>query len=158
MACYVRRHVRVLSLLLLPVLCVAQGLPIGIIQVYGNRKVSEAEIRKHLGVREGDVLPRSKGDTEERLADLSGVVEANLPKLLELVDDAQLSFVPGLIARKLAGPEQSQLAEVEVEFHARHYERLREQLRLASERSALPEAATAGPALHDLLLRLRGVS
>ena len=88
----------------------------------------------------------------------SGVVEANLPKLLELVDDAQLSFVPGLIARKLAGPEQSQLAEVEVEFHARHYERLREQLRLASERSALPEAATAGPALHDLLLRLRGVS
>lgn len=74
----VRRHVRVLSLLLLPVLCLAQGLPIGIIQVYGNRKVSETDIRKNLGVREGDVLPRSKGDTEERLASLNGVIEANL--------------------------------------------------------------------------------
>src|SRR4051794_2956143 len=41
----------------------------------------------------------------------SGAIEASLPRLLELVNDPQLAFVPELIARKLAGPEQSQLAQ-----------------------------------------------
>jgi len=60
------------------VVCLAQGLPIGSIQIYGNRKVSENEIRKVLAVREGGPLPRSKGDLEEKLAGINGVVEANL--------------------------------------------------------------------------------
>ena len=58
--------------------CVAQGLPIGTIQVYGNRKVSETEIRRVLGVSEGQHLPRSKGDAEEKLTAIGGIVDANL--------------------------------------------------------------------------------
>src|SRR4051794_15742472 len=70
---HVRRYMRILPVFLLPAVCLAQGLPIGTIQVYGNRKVSETEIRRVLGVKEGQVLPRSKGDAEERIAGLNGI-------------------------------------------------------------------------------------
>lgn len=59
-------------------LVVAQGPRIGIIDFYGLRKVSEAKVRKALGVREGDPLPRSKGDAEERIDAVPGVVESHL--------------------------------------------------------------------------------
>lgn len=48
------------------------------IEVYGLRKLPEARIRQALGVKEGDPLPRSKGDTEEALEKLPGVVRARL--------------------------------------------------------------------------------
>ena len=61
-----------------------------------------------------------------------------------------------LIARKLAGPEQSTLPGDEFDFHRSEYERLRGVLQSAYDSSSLSENATAKPALHDLLLRLRG--
>jgi len=64
--------------ILLPVVCLAQAPTVGTIQVYGNRRVSEAEIRKKLGVREGGALPKSKGELEDRLAQLDNVVSATL--------------------------------------------------------------------------------
>lgn len=51
---------------------------IGLIEFYGLRKVTEARVRQTIGVREGDLLPRSKGDTEEHLDALPGVVESHL--------------------------------------------------------------------------------
>ncbi|MDZ4802655.1 MAG: HEAT repeat domain-containing protein [Bryobacteraceae bacterium] len=69
---------RTLLVVLLPVVCLAQGLPIGTVQIYGNRKVSEAEIRKVTGAHEGGPLPKSKGEVEERLSKLEHVVQANL--------------------------------------------------------------------------------
>jgi hypothetical protein len=55
------------------------GLPkIGAIDFYGLHKVPEAKVRKALGVTEGGPLPRSKGDVEERVADIPGIVEAHL--------------------------------------------------------------------------------
>lgn len=51
---------------------------IGVVDFYGLHKVSEAKIRQVLGAREGDPLPRSKGDTEEKLDTISGVVESHL--------------------------------------------------------------------------------
>ncbi len=51
---------------------------IGIIDFYGLRKVPETKVRQVLGVREGDPLPASKGDTEERLDEVPGVVESHL--------------------------------------------------------------------------------
>lgn len=63
---------------LLPVLCLAQAPTVGTIQVYGNRRVSEAEIRKRLGVSEGASLPKSKGEIEDRLTQLDNVVSATL--------------------------------------------------------------------------------
>ena len=59
-------------------LAAAQAPRIGMIEFYGLHKVPEARLRQALGVREGDPLPPSKGDAEERLAALPGVVESHL--------------------------------------------------------------------------------
>ncbi len=56
----------------------AQAPRIALIDFYGVRKVSLEELRKALGVREGDPLPASKGDAEERLERVRGVVRARL--------------------------------------------------------------------------------
>jgi predicted nucleotidyltransferase len=82
----------------------------------------------------------------------SGEVEANLVTLNEIY---KLPYVPDLIARKLAGPEQSKLADADLEFYRSEYERLRAMLEEEHAKSSLPERATAGAALNDLLIRLR---
>ena len=82
----------------------------------------------------------------------TGEVEANLVNLNE---EARLSHVADLIARKLAGPEQSILDDGDVDFHRGEYERLRAQLEAAHEASTLAEGPTARPALNDLLVRIR---
>src|SRR4051794_24618039 len=65
--------------LLLAASCYAQSTPkIGLIDIYGLRKVSEVKVRQALGAREGDPLPPSKGDVEERHNSIDGVVESHL--------------------------------------------------------------------------------
>ncbi len=56
----------------------AQVPRIGVIDYYGIRRVPENRIAKALGVREGDPLPASKGDIEEKLETIPGVVQARL--------------------------------------------------------------------------------
>ena len=56
----------------------AQAPRIGVIDFYGLHKVPESKIRAALGAREGDPLPPSKGDAEETLSDLPGVVDSHL--------------------------------------------------------------------------------
>ena len=63
--------------------------------------------------------------------------------------------VADLVARKLAGPEQSALADDELAFHRGEYERPRGVLDGAMMASTLPESPGAKPALNDLLIRLR---
>jgi predicted nucleotidyltransferase len=82
----------------------------------------------------------------------TGVIEANLVRLNEA---ANLPHVADLVARKLAGPEQSTLSDDDVAFHRREYDRLRVELEEAHKVSRLPEVPSARPALHDLLVRLR---
>jgi uncharacterized protein len=82
----------------------------------------------------------------------TGEVEANLVRLNE---SARLPHIADLIARKLAGPEQSALDEADLAFHRREYERLRADLEAAHQASTLPEGPTARPALNDLLVRIR---
>lgn len=62
----------------LPLLCLAQIPKVGSIEIYGNNQVSETEIRKALGVKEGDPLPSSRGETEDRLAEIKGITGAHL--------------------------------------------------------------------------------
>lgn len=55
------------------------GVPrIGVLDFYGLRKVSSQRILKVLGVREGDPLPGSKAELEERLEKIPGVVRSRL--------------------------------------------------------------------------------
>jgi predicted nucleotidyltransferase len=82
----------------------------------------------------------------------SGEVEANL---VRLNDEARLTYVPELIARKLAGPEQGRLDRADVAFHEREYERLVAELKTAFDRSQLSEAPSGAAALNDLLVRVR---
>jgi hypothetical protein len=55
----------------------------------------------------------------------------------------------------VAGGERSRLADADLSFHQREYERLRADLERAFETSQLPEGASAQAALNDLLVRLR---
>ena len=56
----------------------AQAPRVGIIDFYGVRKVSEEKLRVALGLKLGDPLPRSKGDVEERIENVTGIVRARL--------------------------------------------------------------------------------
>ncbi len=64
-------------LALLPLAAGAQP-TIGVIDVYGLRKVPLATVRKALAVKEGDPLPKSKSDTEAALELVPGLVRARL--------------------------------------------------------------------------------
>lgn len=82
----------------------------------------------------------------------TGRIEANL---VTLNQEFRLAYIGDLVARKLAGPEKSTLDDADLLFHQAEYERLRSVLEAAHQASKLPEKATAGPALSDLLVRLR---
>lgn len=82
----------------------------------------------------------------------TGEVEANL---LTLNEEFKLPYIPELIARKLAGPEQAVLEGDDMSCYEREYLRLREELETAATKSTLPETPSAQPALHDLLVRVR---
>jgi hypothetical protein len=56
----------------------AQVPRIGILDFYGLRKVTEARIRETAVLQEGDRLPASKGDVEDRIETIPGVVTARL--------------------------------------------------------------------------------
>ncbi|MFB2921254.1 DNA polymerase beta superfamily protein [Aerosakkonema funiforme] len=82
----------------------------------------------------------------------TGVVEANLVTLNE---NFKLPYIPDAIARKLEGGEKSVLADVDIEFHQKEFNRLLGELETAYQKSTLPEAPVAKQALNDLLIRLR---
>ncbi len=84
----------------------------------------------------------------------TGEVEANL---LTLNKEFRLPYVADLVARKLAGPERSSLADADIAFHESEYRRLRADLQAAHEACKLPElpSAQTRAALDDLLVRVR---
>jgi uncharacterized protein len=85
----------------------------------------------------------------------SGRIEANL---LRLNEEAKLPYIGELVARKLAGPEQSGLHDADFEFHKSEYARHLSLLESEMGKSALPEAPSAGAELSTLLVRLRSSS
>ncbi|HEY3442543.1 MAG TPA: hypothetical protein VGK29_17420 [Paludibaculum sp.] len=66
--------------LVLPLLALPLGAQprIGAIEIFGAGKVSRDKIQKAIGARPGDPLPKSKGDVEEALEAIDGVVQARL--------------------------------------------------------------------------------
>ncbi len=84
----------------------------------------------------------------------TGVIEANLVTLNE---SFKLPYLPELISRKLAGPEQSTLDDADIAFHQSEYDRLRAELQSAFEASQLIELPSdqTRAALNDLLVRVR---
>ncbi len=84
----------------------------------------------------------------------TGEIEANLVTLNE---GFRLPYIADLVARKLAGPEKSELADADIAFHQSEYDRLRGELQTAHEASRLRELTDdkARAALNDLLVRVR---
>jgi predicted nucleotidyltransferase len=82
----------------------------------------------------------------------AGMVEANLVTLNETF---QLTYIPDLMARKLAGPEHGALADADVVFFEQEFVRMRAVLEAARDATHLPETPSARSALNDLLVRLR---
>jgi len=79
-------------------------------------------------------------------------VEANLIHLNEIF---RLPYIPELIERKQSGPERSTLPDSDIEGYRKEYERLIYDLEQAMEKTNLPEAPVAKPAVNDLLVRIR---
>ena len=82
----------------------------------------------------------------------TGEVESNL---VTLNDEFRLPYVRDLVARKLAGPEQSTLPDADVAFYDAESERLQAAMKDASVASHLPESPAGSAALNDLLVRVR---
>lgn len=82
----------------------------------------------------------------------TGEVEANLIKLNEKFN---LPEINDLIEVKTSGKEKSILSESNLEFHRQQYQYLRAELKIAEEKSHLPETSNSRTALNDLLVRLR---
>jgi uncharacterized protein len=82
----------------------------------------------------------------------TGVVEANLVRLNETY---KLPYIHELIARKVGGAEKERLEHADLAFYEQEYLRLRAELAQSCTDSQLPEEARGGPALDDLLIRLR---
>ena len=70
-------------------------------------------------------------------------------------EEFKLPYIPDLVARKLAGPEEAALEEADMPFFQAEYNRLRGALETAYQECVLPEAASARKALNELLVRLR---
>ena len=84
----------------------------------------------------------------------TGKIEANL---VTLNDEFRLPFLPELVSRKLAGPEQSRLDDADLALHESEYQRLRAELQAAHDASPLPELPDdqTRTALNDLLVPVR---
>ena len=84
----------------------------------------------------------------------TGEIEANLVTMNE---QFKLPYVADLVARKLAGPEKSQLEDADIAFHESEYQRLRTELQTAHDSSPLPELPSdeTRAALNDSLVRVR---
>ncbi|MFN0053166.1 MAG: DNA polymerase beta superfamily protein [Planctomycetales bacterium] len=82
----------------------------------------------------------------------TGQIEANL---LRLNEAARLPYLEELIARKLAGPEQSALPETDLAFHQSECERLTAALEKSMTETRLPDQPQGKEELNDLLVRIR---
>lgn len=81
----------------------------------------------------------------------SGQTEANLGVLNA---DRKLPFIGDLIAAKVAA-EQAPVDDADVDLHEREVTHLLAELESTAATSTLPELPSAGPALSDLLARVR---
>lgn len=82
----------------------------------------------------------------------SGTIEANLGNLNDIY---RLPYIAELIQRKTSGAEMEILSDTDLAFHDAEYLRLRAMLEQVHHESHLPETATSGSAMSDLLVRVR---
>jgi hypothetical protein len=142
--------------LMLAAAATAQSPPrIGVIDFFGLRKVSESKIRQTLGVREGDFLPPSKGNTEDSLDKISGVVESHLEAVC--CDEGKMILYVGIEERGSPHFEIREPPEGDAKLPAEvlsAYRRFRQVSGDALRRGSTAEDLTQGyPRMADLTTR-----
>jgi len=126
---------------------------VGIVEIYGARKVGVEKVRKALGVRPGDPLPKSKGDIEDKLEEIDGVLRARLEAFC--CDQGKAVLYVGIEERGApavvfhAWPDQPDLALPEEIVKA--YEDFSAALGRASAENDLKEDLSAG---HSMMQNL----
>jgi len=126
----------------------AQDLRLDVLDFYGLRKISESQIRKALGVREGDRLPPSKGDAEAKLDQISGVVESHLEAVC--CDEGKTILYVGIEERGAPHFDLREPPEAEItlpEEIVGTYNRFLEAAQAASRRGSTGEDLTHGHSL-----------
>jgi len=127
----------------------AQDLRLDVLDFYGLRKVSESQIRKALGVREGDRLPPSKGDAEAKIDQIPGVVESHLEAVC--CDNGLTILYVGIEERGAPHFDMREPPEGDVALAdeiVRTYNRFLEAAQTASRRGSVEEDLTHG---HPLM-------
>ncbi|NTW00972.1 MAG: nucleotidyltransferase [Oscillochloris sp.] len=82
----------------------------------------------------------------------TGEVESNIAQLNAIF---QLPYIPDLMARKLAGSEQSTLDAADTALFSSEYTRLRAELEAAYATSSLPDMPSARAEINTLLVHVR---
>jgi hypothetical protein len=127
----------------------AQTPAIGVLDFYGLRKVSEVEIRRVLGFKEGDPLPKSKADIEEALENVKNVVRARLEAVC--CDDGKAILYVGIEERAAAhfdyNPAPAGDARLPEEIHSA-YAQFLSAVNRAARRGDTTESLAEG---HSLL-------
>ena len=82
----------------------------------------------------------------------TGKIEANL---INLDREFDLPYLSNLIALKISGTEKEKIKGINLKFHRREYQRLKEKLALSAQASHLPDLPTVKDALNDLLVKIR---
>lgn len=82
----------------------------------------------------------------------TGEVESNI---ITLNESFGFDYIDELVQRKVAGAERDLLGDADMARHTERFDRLRDQLIEASDRSSLPDEPAGRAALDDLLVRLR---
>jgi len=73
---------------------------VGVLDYYGLHKITPARIQRVLATKEGDPFPTSKGDIEERLEQIPGVVRSHLAAVC--CDDGKAVLFVGIEERGAA--------------------------------------------------------
>ena len=127
----------------------AQDLRVDVLDFYGLRKVTESQVRKALGVREGDRMPPSKGDAEAKVDHIVGVVESHLEAVC--CDNGQTILYVGVEEKGAPHFDLREAPEREVtlpEEIVSAYNRFLEAAQAASRRGSTDEDLTHG---HPLM-------
>jgi hypothetical protein len=128
---------------------VAAAPKIALIEVYGNRKVDAKDIKKALGLKEGDTLPPSKGDLQDRLDAVKNVVASSVTVVC--CDNGGVILYVGVEERGTTHFELNASPEREVRLPAEVFDAYTMFLELAQEAAAKGQSGDNLSMGHSLL-------